>query len=73
MPNGAIPAIPHRLRYALARWDGAAGAADSEAEAVQAFVTAMVWGYGPAGYGAFRTARILTKNPQAPQILRKAR
>ncbi|GAA2698791.1 hypothetical protein Apa02nite_050080 [Actinoplanes palleronii] len=50
----------------------AAGAADSEALAVQAFVTAMVWGYGPVGYGAFRTARVLRENPQAAQTLREA-
>jgi hypothetical protein len=114
MPSDAIPTIPHRLRYALSRWDDggrqgqqamrwrrptwqatlpehhdllaslpdeldrttvakrAASAAHSEAQAVQAFVTAMVWGYGPTGYGAFRTARVLRENPQAPQTLREA-
>ncbi|MEU2666812.1 hypothetical protein [Micromonospora sp. NPDC007220] len=47
-------------------------AADSDAEAVQAFVTAMVWGYGPIGYGAFRAARVLRENPGAPAVLREA-
>lgn len=47
-------------------------AGDGEAEAVQAFVSAMVWGYGPIGYGAFRTARVLRDNPHAPAVLREA-
>lgn len=29
-------------------------------ETVSAFVVAMVWGYGDAGYGPFRTRRVLT-------------
>ncbi|MEH0985727.1 8-oxoguanine DNA glycosylase OGG fold protein [Micromonospora sp. CPCC 205556] len=47
-------------------------AGESEAEAVQAFVSAMVWGYGPIGYGAFRTARVLRENPDAPGVLLEA-
>ena len=47
-------------------------AADGDEQAVRAFVAAMVWGYGPVGYGAFRTARVLRENPQAPDILREA-
>lgn len=29
----------------------------------------MVWGYGPVGYGAYRTKRVLTENPEAGQVL----
>jgi hypothetical protein len=47
-------------------------AADGETQAVQAFVAAMAWGYGPAGYGAFRAARVLRENPRAPEVLREA-
>ncbi|MEU8215596.1 hypothetical protein AB0C47_07490 [Micromonospora taraxaci] len=46
-------------------------AGDGEDEAVQAFVTAMVWGYGRVGYGAFRTARVLRENDDAPRVLRE--
>jgi hypothetical protein len=44
---------------------------EGEDEAVQAFVTAMVWGHGRVGYGAFRTARVLRQNQDAPRILRE--
>jgi hypothetical protein len=44
---------------------------EGEDEAVQAFVTAMVWGYGRVGYGAFRTARVLRENDDAPRVLRE--
>lgn len=40
-----------------------------EASAVDAFVAAMVWGFGPVGYGAWRTQRILKVNPDAGQRL----
>ena len=30
-----------------------------------AFLVAMIWGYGRVGYGAWRTARVLTENPHA--------
>ncbi|MFG1834104.1 8-oxoguanine DNA glycosylase OGG fold protein [Micromonospora chersina] len=44
---------------------------EGENKAVRAFVTAMVWGYGRVGYGAFRTARVLRENDEAPRILRE--
>jgi hypothetical protein len=34
-------------------------AVDGATQAVQAFITAMIWGYGPVGYGAWRTRRVL--------------
>ncbi|MCW3817873.1 hypothetical protein ONA91_25825 [Micromonospora sp. DR5-3] len=62
--------LPDRLdREYVAERGGRA--ADGEDAAVQAFVTAMVWGYGPVGYGAFRTARVLRENHDAPRILRE--
>jgi hypothetical protein len=30
----------------------------------------MVWGHGPVGYGAYRAARVLRENPEAPATLR---
>lgn len=36
-----------------------------EKSAEDAFVAAMVWGFGTVGYGAWRTRRILDENPEA--------
>lgn len=47
-----------------------ATAAASPADAERSFVAAMVWGYGRVGYGPYRTSRVLTANPQAPEVLR---
>ncbi|GAA3284082.1 hypothetical protein GCM10020218_041700 [Dactylosporangium vinaceum] len=40
-----------------------------EADAIRLFITAMVWGYGPIGYGPFRTARVLAENSAAAATL----
>jgi hypothetical protein len=45
-------------------------AADDGQTAEQAFIATMVWGYGPVGYGAFRTARVLRKNHDVGERLR---
>lgn len=37
--------------------------------AQQAFLAAMIWGYGPVGYGPWRTARVLTDNTRAAERL----
>ncbi|MET8153121.1 hypothetical protein [Actinoplanes sp. NPDC005259] len=66
-----LKSLPDRLDRTTVAARGA-GAADGEAQAEQAFIAAMAWGYGPAGYGAFRTARVLRENPQAPGVLREA-
>ena len=47
-----------------------ATAAATPADAERGFVAAMVWGYGRVGYGPYRTSRVLTANPQAPEVLR---
>jgi hypothetical protein len=44
-------------------------ASNGEDEALRAFVAAMVWGHGVVGYGAFRTARVLRDNQDAPRVL----
>jgi hypothetical protein len=44
-------------------------ASDSPDDAVRAFIATMVWGHGRVGYGAFRTARVLTDNPGAAEVL----
>jgi hypothetical protein len=66
-----LASLPDNIGRAVAAERGAI-AIDGQAEAVEAFVAAMVWGYGPIGYGAFRTARVLAENPQAPEILLEA-
>ncbi|MET8547427.1 hypothetical protein [Micromonospora zamorensis] len=62
--------LPNRLRRDDVTERGRR-AGEGEAEAVQAFVAAMVWGYGRVGYGAFRIARVLRENDEAPRILRE--
>jgi hypothetical protein len=60
------------LDNGVARADVIARCADAHTgpEAAQkAFLVAMIWGYGPAGYGAFRTQRVLSANEGAPQTL----
>ncbi|NMH98623.1 hypothetical protein HF526_15095 [Pseudonocardia sp. K10HN5] len=52
-----LPTIPEIGRSQATA--AAAHAADGDDQAVRAFVTAMIWGYGPVGYGAWRTRRIL--------------
>jgi hypothetical protein len=42
-----------------------------ETQSVEAFITAMIWGHGPVGYGAWRTQRIL-RDPDAPAKLSAA-
>ncbi|RSM52527.1 hypothetical protein DMH03_40155 [Amycolatopsis sp. WAC 01376] len=49
----------------------AARAATAEG-AEPAFLVAMIWGYGPVGYGPWRTARVLTENPHAVDRLAEA-
>lgn len=46
--------------------------ARDDRETLEAFVAAMVWGYGRVGYGAFRTARVLAENPEPGATLREA-
>lgn len=47
-------------------------AGDGETDALQGFIAAMVWGYGPVGYGPFRTARVLRENGAAASTLAEA-
>ena len=41
-------------------------------QATQAFIAAMIWGYGPVGYGAFRTLRVLSENENSGERLANA-
>jgi len=66
-----LASLPDKLDRATVTAIGAR-APESEARAIDAFVAAMAWGYGPIGYGAFRTARVLRENPQSPATLRQA-
>lgn len=43
-------------REAVAEW---ARHIETPKQAVDAFIVTMVWSYGPVGYGAFRTARVI--------------
>ncbi|MFF5229471.1 hypothetical protein [Dactylosporangium sp. NPDC000521] len=66
--HNLLASLPNELdRATVAKV--AARAADDEEQAVQSFIAAMAWGYGPIGYGAFRTARVLRENRQSPTIL----
>ena len=40
-----------------------------EVSCKEAFVTAMLWGYGPNGYGAYRTNRVLNDHYAGPRLL----
>jgi len=44
-------------------------ASRGECQAVEAFLISMVWGYGPTGYGPWRTSRVLNENHDAAQRL----
>lgn len=50
-----------------------APAIEDETSAVQVFLLAMLWGYGPVGYGPFRTRRILDRPEAASELLEVAR
>jgi hypothetical protein len=43
--------------------------ADTPNGAVRAFLATMIWGYGPVGYGPYRTMRVLRENPDAAERL----
>jgi hypothetical protein len=57
----------HGLPARISRDDVAtvASAIVTQASAVDAFVAAMVWGFGRVGYGPYRTARVLSRNRDA--------
>ncbi|OLZ54469.1 hypothetical protein BS329_08035 [Amycolatopsis coloradensis] len=55
--------MPDRIDRAEATQHAARAATPEGAE--PAFLVAMIWGYGPVGYGAWRTARVLAENPHA--------
>jgi hypothetical protein len=63
-----IAGLPNRIGREDVR-GYAAGAAKSPDRAVEAFIASMVWGFGSTGYGVYRTNRILTVNPDAPERL----
>jgi hypothetical protein len=47
-------------------------AATSAAEAEQAFLAVMAWGYGRVGYGPYRVRRLFDKSPDAGTQLQEA-
>ena len=65
-----IKDLPERIGREHVRRSGA-DAAKSQDKAVEAFIASMVWGFGPTGYGVYRTNRILTVNPEAPKRLHR--
>lgn len=68
----ALSQLPVRLdRAAIA--SAGARAADSPANAVDAYLAVMAWGFGDSvGYGRFRTRRILDETPGAASRLHAA-
>ncbi|ANN18502.1 hypothetical protein SD37_24660 [Amycolatopsis orientalis] len=59
--------MPESIDRAEATRHAARSTTPEGAEA--AFLVAMIWGYGPSGYGAWRTARVLAENPRAADRL----
>ncbi|MFJ7213664.1 hypothetical protein [Amycolatopsis sp. NPDC098790] len=62
-----LNALPERIDRAEATRRAAHATTADGAE--RAFLVAMIWGYGPVGYGPWRTARVLAENPRAVQRL----
>jgi len=62
-----INALPERIDRDEATRHAAHAVTPEGAEL--AFLVAMIWGYGPVGYGAWRTARVLAENPHAADRL----
>ncbi|MFD2467497.1 8-oxoguanine DNA glycosylase OGG fold protein [Amycolatopsis silviterrae] len=62
-----LDALPDRVDRAEATRHAAHATTPAGAE--QAFLAAMIWGYGRVGYGPWRTARVLSENPDAPARL----
>jgi hypothetical protein len=62
--SSLLASLPEQMN----RTEAAAVAARTRDEhsAVGAFIAAMIWGYGPIGYGPFRARRVLDQNPDAP-------
>lgn len=58
-----LDALPDRIDRAEATLHAADATTPGGAE--RAFLAAMIWGYGRVGYGPWRTARVLTENPDA--------
>lgn len=46
-----------------------AAAPEGPGPATQAFIASMIWGFGPVGYGGYRTHRVLTVNEEASETL----
>ncbi|MGI9091878.1 MAG: hypothetical protein ACR2FF_00205 [Mycobacteriales bacterium] len=63
-----LRSLPDRVGRGEAT-DHARDASGSAEGAVRAFLAAMIWGYGPVGYGPYRTARVLRENPDAADRL----
>ena len=55
----------------IGRTDGIelVGDVTTEESAVRAFLLAMIWGYGPVGYGPFRTRRVLESHDAPARLL----
>jgi hypothetical protein len=70
MPEHAafLQSLPAALDREVVRAIGSR-ATESANAAVEAFLAAMIWGYGSIGYGPFRIHRALTESPEAGQRL----
>lgn len=62
-----ISALPERIDRPEATRHAVHATTTDGAE--RAFLVAMIWGYGPVGYGPWRTARVLAENPRAAERL----
>ncbi|GAA1276041.1 hypothetical protein GCM10009609_43790 [Pseudonocardia aurantiaca] len=62
--SGLLASLPEQMNRAEAA--AVAARTRDEHSAVGAFIAAMIWGYGPIGYGPFRARRVVDQNPDAP-------
>jgi hypothetical protein len=67
----ALAMLPDCLDRSVIR-GACSQAADSAAEAEQAFLAVMAWGYGRVGYGPYRVRRLFDKSPDAGTQLQAA-
>lgn len=66
-----IEGLPERLDRGAVR-AACLDAPIGQAPAVRAFLASMMWGYGPTGYGPWRTHRVLSQTPDAAGRLHEA-
>lgn len=74
LPDYSATTSPSTIAVVAVSATRYAESVSTEDDAVRAFIASMIWGYGPIGYGAYRTERILHANPRhGERLLQVAR